>query len=202
MKATKMHKLIGVGMILFFSIFLTACGRDTSTVDSSLNGRWELADATLNDRPIEEVVMEYEETFGTSEGSEASSAEDLTIDSEFYFDNGELTIVNAEGEQTNQTYEVTNTDEENDSLTLQTPVSNEEVDLTLNSSGNFTDEERESLDLTTTMTDITVNSQSVEDLTALEAEFEQLGQEFAIRILENIELDLSLNYLDDTDPSE
>jgi len=190
-----MQRVFGLGLVLLMPIFLAACGRDTSTVESSLNGHWSLADVQMNGRPIEEVFAGLEESLGSSSDGE-SSVEEVSFNTDFYFDQGQLTVVNGEGEQVNSTYEVVDTNEENSSLSLESPVSDENVDLTLNGLAKFPDEANERLDLTATMSDIAVNAQPAEGKTSVEAEFEQLGQQFAIEMMQNMEFELSLDYVD------
>lgn len=197
MEIKGLHRKIGLGVLLLSTVILTACGRDTSTVESSLNGQWELAEATVNGQPLEEVVNNLDETFGSGSDAE-SAAGNLSLDSTFYFNEGELTVVGADNQQNSYAFEVVDTNEENDSITLEMPVSNEEVDFTLNGSGTFTDEERESLDFTLSMADISMPNPS----NGQQSSAEQIGQEFAIRIFENINVETALNYVDDTTTPE
>jgi len=190
-----LHRKIGLGVVLLSTFVLTACGgRDTSTVESSLNGQWELADATVNGQPIEEVIANFEEAFdsNSSNSSSGSSVEDVNLDANVYFNEGELTVVGADDQQMNYAFEVTETNEENNSIALEMPINNEEAEFTLNGSGTFTDEERETMDFTLAMSEITMNNSSGQQPSV----GEQLGQEFAVKILENIDVEMALNYVD------
>jgi len=189
-----LHRKIGLGVVLLSAFVLTACGgRDTSTVESSLNGQWELANATVNGQPIEEVIANFEEAFSSSSSNTSSESivEDGNLDADVYFNDGELTVVGADDQQMNYTFEVTDTNEENNSIALEIPVNNEEAEFTLASSGTFTDEERETMNFTLAMSDITMTNSSGQQPSA----GEQLGQEFAIQILENINVEMTLNYV-------
>lgn len=198
MQNTKKRYLVPIVMV-FVSFVLVACGRDVSTVDSAIEGHWTMTDARMNGEPLEQVIQENEDIFDTDAltGSESGQNE---IEAEFYYNEGTLTIVNADGEQTSLPYEILNTDEENDSLTLETLIDEEEATLTINQLVNFSGEDRESISSTLNITDLELTSEeNTEGMSELEQQANQLGQEFVMQLVENIQLEFDLDYVDDSE---
>lgn len=198
MQNTKKRYLVPIVMV-FVSFVLVACGRDVSTVDSAIEGHWTMTDARMNGEPLEKVIQENEDIFDTDAltGSESGQNE---IEAEFYYNEGTLTIVNADGEQTSLPYEILNTDEENDSLTLETLIDEEEATLTINQLVNFSGEDRESISSTLNITNLELTSQEdTEGMSELEQQANQLGQEFVMQLVENIQLEFDLDYVDDSE---
>lgn len=198
MQNTKKRYLVPIVMV-FVSFVLVACGRDVSTVDSAIEGHWTMTDARMNGEPLEQVIQENEDIFDTDAltGSESGQNE---IEAEFYYNEGTLTIVNADGELTSLPYEIMNTDEENDSLTLETLIDEEEATLTINQLVNFSGEDRESISSTLNITNLELTSQEdTEGMSELEQQANQLGQEFVMQLVENIQLEFDLDYVDDSE---
>lgn len=198
MQNTKKRYLVPI-VLVFVSFVLVACGRDVSTVDSAIEGHWTMTDARMNGEPLEQVIQENEDIFDADAltGSESNQNE---IEADFYYNEGTLTIVNADGEQTSLPYEIMNTDEENDSLTLETLVDEEEATLTINQLVNFSGEDRESISSTLNIKNLELTSQEdTEGMSELEQQANQLGQEFVMQLVQNIHLEFDLDYVDDSE---
>lgn len=200
MKSKKTKFMVPVLMV-FISFVLVGCGRDVSTVDSALEGRWTVTDARMNGEPLEEVIQEYDEMFNfDSEAVTGSEEGQSEIVADFYYNEGVLTIVNGDGEQTRMPYEVLNTDEENDTLTLETQMNDEEADVTLNQLVNFAGEERDAIASTVNITNLEMTSEEdTAEMSELEQELDQIGQDLAMQLVENIDLEFDLDYVDDSE---
>jgi len=204
MKENKLIHFTKLGLMILFAVVLVGCGRDASTVESALEGRWTVTDARLNGEPLVEVIQEYDEMFefdaGDVAGSEDGSQE---VDADFYYNEGQLTLVSADGEQTSVPYEVIDTDEENDALTLEYVLEDPEVDLRINDEIQFADENRESMSSRMGIVDADFTEDaSAGESSALEDELNQFGQDIAMEILGNMTFDFDLDYVDDATVSE
>lgn len=188
-------------LMVFISLVLVGCGRDVSTVDSALEGRWTVTDARMNGEPLEEVIQDNAALFDFDADAVTGSEENQNeIVADFYYNEGVLTIVNADGEQTRLPYEVLNTDEENDSLTLETEINEDEAVVTINQLINFEGEEREAIASTLNITDLEMTAEEdTEEMSEIEQQFYQMGQDFVMQLVENINLEFDLDYVDDSE---
>jgi len=204
MKRNQFIHFTKLGLMILFAVVLVGCGRDTSPVESALEGQWTATDARLNGEPLVDVIQEYDEMLefdaGDVTGSEEGSQE---VNADFYYNEGQLTLVSADGEQTSVPYEVIETDEENDALTLEYVLEDPEVDLRINDEITFADENREAISSSMNIVeaDFTEDA-SAEESSALEDELNQFGQEIAMEILGNMTFEFDLNYVDDTTAPE
>lgn len=200
MKNRKTRKFIPTLLMVAMSLVFVACGRDVSTVESAVEGHWTVTDARMNGEPLEEVIQEYDEFLNfdsdTVTGAEGEATE-IALD--VYFNEGVLTLVNAEGEETRLPYEVTSSDEDNGRLDLAFDIEEEDVNLSLNQAITFTDEERESISSTINIVDVELlDNTPDEEMTEVEEAFYQMGQDIVMRLFEEIELEFDLSYVDDS----
>lgn len=197
----KKNKLL-VGIVAIFSLVLVACGRDVSTVENAIEGHWTMTDARLNDRPLEEAIEEYDELFDANSESTTEAEEgQADLDVDLYRDGEVLTLVNADGEQTRLPYEVISSDEENNTLTLEYNLEEEDMDLRLNEVVEFLDEERESITSSVNIVDMTMKNQAdtEEASSELEQELEQFGEELATEFLRSMNFEFDQQYVDDAE---
>lgn len=199
MKKKKLFQSVSLGIMILFSVVLVACGRDVSTVEDALEGHWTVEDARMNGEPLEEALAQYDELLNIDSEAITSTEEGQTeIALDFYYQEGNLTIVNKQGEQTVFPSEVINRDEENNTLVLEHVLDEEQGTIKLNEEVTFADEERESLTSHISVTDIDLEEEAPsEERSGLEEEMYQLGQDFVLEIFRNINLEFDLNYVDD-----
>lgn len=192
---------MGIGMVILLSLVLVGCGRDVSTVEGALEGHWTVTDARVNGQPLEEAIAEYDDVLDIDSDSFTTSEEGQTeIDIDFYYDEEILTIVNAEGDQFQLAYEVLNADEENNAMTLEYLVEDEEADLKLTDEIAFIGEDRDSILSTINIVDVNLKeAESEEQRTELEEEFYQFGQDFVLEIFRNLNIEFDLDYVDDAE---
>lgn len=192
---------MGIGMAVLLSLVLVGCGRDVSTVEGALEGHWTVTDARVNGQPLEEAIAEYDDVLDIDSDSFTTSEEGQTeIDIDFYYDEEILTIVNAEGDQFQLAYEVLNADEENNAMTLEYLVEDEEADLKLTDEIAFIGEDRDSILSTINIVDVNLKeAESEEQRTELEEEFYQFGQDFVLEIFRNLNIEFDLDYVDDAE---
>jgi len=190
--------------MILFAVVLVGCGRDASTVESAIEGRWTVTDARLNGEPLGDVIQEYDEMLEFDAGDVTGSADgSQEIDADFYYNEGQLTLVSADGEQTSVPYEVIETDEATDALTLEYVFEDPEVDLRINDEIQFADENREAMtsSMNIVEADFTEDA-SAENSSVLEDELNQFGQEIAMEILGNMTFEFDLDYVDDATAPE
>lgn len=201
MKKNNLFKFMGIGMAVLLSLVLVGCGRDVSTVEGALEGHWTVTDARVNGQPLEEAIAEYDDVLDIDSDSFTTSEEGQTeIDIDFYYDEEILTIVNAEGDQFQLAYEVLNADEENNAMTLEYLVEDEEADLKLTDEIAFIGEDRDSILSTINIVDVNLKeAESEEQRTELEEEFYQFGQDFVLEIFRNLNIEFDLDYVDDAE---
>lgn len=201
MKKNNLFKFMGIGMVILLSLVLVGCGRDVSTVEGALEGHWTVTDARVNGQPLEEAIAEYDDVLDIDSDSFTTSEEGQTeIDIDFYYDEEILTIVNAEGDQFQLAYEVLNADEENNAMTLEYLVEDEEADLKLTDEIAFIGEDRDSILSTINIVDVNLKeAESEEQRTELEEEFYQFGQDFVLEIFRNLNIEFDLDYVDDAE---
>ena len=201
MKKKSLTKSASLGIMVLFSLVLVACGRDVSTVEESLEGHWTVEDARMNGEPLEEVLNEYDEVLDIDPESVTRTENGQTeIDVDFYYQDGNLTIVNNEGEQLSFPSEVINRDEENNSLILEHTITEDEAHIKLNEEITFADEEREALSSHISIVDIELQeNEPAEERSELEEEWYQYGQDFALELFRNMNFEFDLQYVDDTE---
>lgn len=205
MNKNKLFKTLGIGMMVFFSFVLVACGgRDISTVEEAIEGHWTATDARVNGQPLEEAIQEYDEILDFDSEEITGSEDEEEVDADFYYDEDTVTIINGEGNQTVAPYEVINTDEDNNTITLEYFVEDEEVDIKMSQMITFSDEEREVLSSTVDIVDVEFKEgEDEEERSELEEEFYQMGLEMAADILREIDMEIDLEYVDDQEaPAE
>ena len=201
MKKNNLFKFMGIGMAVLLSLVLVGCGRDVSTVEGALEGHWMVTDARVNGQPLEEAIAEYDDALDFDSDAITTSEEGQTeIDIDFYYDEEILTIVNAEGDQFQLPYEVLSADEENNAMTLEYLVEDEEADLKLTDEIAFIGEDRDSILSTINIVDVNLKeAESEEQRTELEEEFYQFGQDFVLEIFRNLNIEFDLDYVDDAE---
>jgi len=204
MKMRQMSHFTKLGLMILVAVVLVGCGRDTSSVESALEGHWTATDARLNGEPLVDVIQEYDEMLDFDAGDVAGSEEGSTeIDTDFYYNEGQLTLLSADGERTSVPYEVIETDEENDALTLEYVLEDPEVNLRINNEITFVDENREAISSSMNIVeaDFTEDA-SAEETSALDDELNQFGEEIAMEILRNMNFQFDLDYVDDATAPE
>lgn len=193
-------KKMKVGIIVLFSMVLVACGRDVSTVEEALEGHWRMNDAQLNGEPLVELLSQNTDWIDIDE-SEWTTHEDgqQEMDVDYFYHEGLLTIVNSENEQTELPYEVISTNEENDSLTLEYEYADESIELTLQDELTFTGDERQDLSSNLNIVDVVILEDPTEELTELEQQWSQFGENIVLEIVKNINLEFSFDFVEETE---
>ncbi len=196
-------KTVRLGLILFFSIFLAACGRDISTVESALEGQWTMTDAFMNGEPLAVALQENAEWFGVEEEDVLTDENgEVVYDVHYYYEEGTMTIVDNEGETTQIPYEVLSTDEENNTLRIEYTMEEEDLSLVIQEDMTFTGEERESKTSQWHIVDVVVEPSNSSQQSELERELEQFGQELAIQVFQSIEFSFHFDYVSEEAPAE
>jgi len=205
MKSSRLMKKLGAILLVIFSLILVACDRrDISTVENAIEGHWDVTDVRVNDEPLEEVLQEFDQWLEFDEDAVSSTEQGTqAIALDFYYEDGILAIENAEGDVTTLPYIVEATDEANHTLTLAYHIVDEEVDITLNEVIRFNTEERNSYTSEMQLVDIQMTpTASEEEVSDLERELNQIGQDLAGEILKALDIEINAVYVDDADAPE
>lgn len=185
-----------LGMLVLFSVVLIACGRDVSTVDDALEGQWTMTNAEMNGEPLVELLVENSEWFDIDE-SDLTRTEDgqLEMAIDFYYNEGVLTIVNSDGDQVETPYEVLSADDEAGTMRLAYTLADEELQVDVEEDITFVGEERESRTSAVNVVDVEIPTTATSEGTELEQQWENLGQEIAREMLQNIEFSFDFDYV-------
>lgn len=199
MKRKQKLKTLGMTLLLGLAVILVACGgRDISTVDTAIEGHWTVTEARVNDEPLDEVIRNFDQFLDVEPEDVTGTDNDVAID--LYFEEGILTLENAEGDVTTLPYLITDTDEEKHELILEYHIIDEEVDITLNEILTFNTENRNSYTSDLTIVDVTMRETASEDeVSELEAGLNQMGEDIAREIMQTIRIELNAVYVDDAD---
>lgn len=185
-----------LGMLVLFSVVLIACGRDVSTVEDALEGQWTMTNAEMNGEPLVELLVENSEWFDIDE-SDLTRTEDgqLEMAIDFYYNEGILTIVNSDGDQVETPYEVLSADDEAGTMRLAYTLADEELQVDVEEDITFVGEERESRTSAVNVVDVEIPTTATSEGTELEQQWENLGQEIAREMLQNIEFSFDFDYV-------
>lgn len=193
-------KKMKTGIIVLFSLVFVACGRDVSTVEEALEGHWHMNSAQLNGEPLVELLSQNNDWIDIDEGDWTTTEDgQQEMDVDYYYNEGLLTIVNSENEQIKLPYEVIATNENNGSMTLEYVYADEEIEFTLQDELTFTGEERENLSTRLNIVDVVMPEDPIEELTEIEQQFSQLGENFVFEIIKSIQLEFSFDFVEEAE---
>lgn len=188
------------GILVLFSLVFVACGRDVSTVEEALEGHWHMNSAQLNGEPLVELLSQNNEWIDIDEDDWTTTEEgQQEMDVDYYYNEGILTIVNSENEQIKLPYEVIATNENNGSMTLEYVYADEDIEFTLQDELTFTGEERENLTTNLNIVDVVMPEDPTEELTELEQQFSQFGENFVFEIIKSISLEFSFDFVEEAE---
>lgn len=200
-----------VSFLPLIAIVLAACAEEdtgieeagVSTFEMNLDGHWTVTEATLDGEPVIDLAEAFENELLFDVDDYTSGPEgNRELDVAFYYDNGLLTIVDSEGDTIELSYQVVEKDEENQQITLEYLLNDEDVEIYIDDVVSFYDEGAR-ITTQTNVQEVVFLREEDEEPSEYEEELATFGGRAALEFIYGLDLELELEYLsDETTPVE